>query len=169
VQRFFTELYKESIEPQGRGHQSSSSSSSSDGNQAFMLQTEGRFDFLDGFRGLLTLLVVYAHIAKFYSKLDLSSTTTLYMSIFVISAFFIQSSFLLTKKVLSDMFKIHEHEQHLSRNEKRRAMTLLIGTYFIRRTFRLYVPYFVVCTLVSYGPKFFGNFSRLCFMLIAGF
>jgi peptidoglycan/LPS O-acetylase OafA/YrhL len=127
--------------------------------QGSLLAGSTRFDFILGLRGFLALLVVYAHIAKFYSQINLSNSTTLYMSVFVVSSFFILSAYLLTRATLSQMFELKQRDD-LTCRERNRELFLIVCVFFIRRTFRLYVPYLIVCTLISFGPKFFGNFFK---------
>ncbi len=117
-----------------------------------------RIVFLDGARGLFALLVVYGHIIKFYTTFNIAESTTIYMTVLVVAGFFVQSSFLLTQKFLSDLFKIprippiqRDGKDALRRREHMNAIYLLILTYFIRRFLRVYVPFFMLCTVISFG------------------
>ena len=106
-------------------------------------QNVTRFDVLDGFRGLLVISVILQHIVavfawgrlnEYYHNFDHVGTY------FGIPSFFILSSFLLTYKLLQTMNKSNETFPELQ---------TIILKYLIRRFFRIYVPYFIFCTLLS--------------------
>lgn len=109
-----------------------------------LLNKGHRFDFLDGYRGTLALIVVMGHSCdgpdgKFFQIFASGSQK------YAISGFFLLSAFLLTYRLLIDFYKENS------------SKILSILKYFIRRFFRIYVAYaFFVC-LVTYGPRFFSG------------
>ncbi len=115
-------------------------------------ESEYHMDSLDGLRGAMTFIVVYFHLQIFYSQLDVQSSVSAYLNAFPIGGFFLQSSLLLKFKMLDDLFKIRaDHPQST------RAISLVISVYFARRFFRLYVPYFMLCTMLSMLLTYLGN------------
>lgn len=111
-----------------------------------------RFDYLDGFRGFLAILVVFQHSQ---SDFELQDDYRLFISIgnFIgVSGFFALSSFLLTYRLLKDFDKA----------KTAREECLIILKYAIKRFFRIYLTFFVYVTFIQIDPKFFGgkfNFS----------
>ena len=110
---------------------------------SFEQQSVTRFDVLDGFRGLLVISVILQHIVavfawgrlnEFYHNFDYVGTY------FGVPSFFILSSFLLTYKLFETMNKS---------NGTLVQLQTIILKYLIRRFFRIYVPYFIFCTLLS--------------------
>lgn len=106
-----------------------------------------RFDYLDGFRGFLAILVVFQHSQ---SDFDLNNDYKLFISVgnFIgVSGFFALSSFLLTYRLLKDFDKA----------KSAREECLIIFKYAIKRFFRIYVTFFVYATVIQIDPKFFGG------------
>jgi peptidoglycan/LPS O-acetylase OafA/YrhL len=66
-------------------------------------KTEYHMDSSDGLRGAMTFIVVFFHLQIVYSKLDVESTVSAYMNAFPIGGFFMQSSFVLTFKMLKEL------------------------------------------------------------------
>ena len=119
---------------------------------------ETDFKFLDSFRGVCAFTVLIAHadwkrsntsiIMRFFS---LQSQT------FAISGFFILSSFLLTYRFyldLTDLDKIQSKFEYCIKT------LVKILKYFIRRIFRIYLPFLIYCTLIKFGPKFLGGIAN---------
>ena len=107
-----------------------------------------RFDFLDGYRGLLCLLVIMQHSQGFYSlsgDYEIFKRVGLYVGV---SGFFILSSFLLTYRLLIEFQKASNTAQSL----------LVFIKYSIRRFFRIYVTFFLFVTAVKYGPERIGGY-----------
>lgn len=105
-----------------------------------------RFDFLDGYRGSLALIVVISHS---YNGIDCRILRTLAFGSqkYAVSGFFLLSSFLLTYRLLKDLYRENSNK------------ILSILHYFIRRFFRIYVVYILFACLVIYGPRFFAGYS----------
>ena len=107
-----------------------------------------RFDVFDGFRGILALLVVIQHvIVLFHLSGDYTKFNGIGASIGV-SLLFLLSSFLLTYKIFDQINKTN--------GELSNIINIMIN-YFIRRFFRIYVPYFIFCSWIkhkSYSSEF---------------
>jgi peptidoglycan/LPS O-acetylase OafA/YrhL len=116
-----------------------------------------KFDFLDGYRGFCALIVVLHHMTQYFGiKGDflVLRNTGFY---FGVVGFFVLSSFLLTYKMLSDFYRIDEKCLRTSLSK----MSVIIRNFFIRRFFRIYIPYVVYVTLCKFGPEIFcGNYRR---------
>jgi peptidoglycan/LPS O-acetylase OafA/YrhL len=100
------------------------------------------FEFLNGFRGLMALIVVIAHINTVLGNSNPSDIFTLLSSMvnyLAMVGFFLLSAFLLTYRLLIDFSK----NNYLNATLK----------YFIRRFFRIYLVYVVFCSLLKYGPN----------------
>ena len=102
-------------------------------------QTKDRFHFLDGLRGIASMLIVIHHsftsnIGKFFQKqhLDFIANTLINFTQSGVALFFVLSGVVLLRPYV--------------RQEKR----FQIGRYFIRRIKRIYPPYFIAL-LVGYG------------------
>ena len=120
-----------------------------------------RFDFLDGYRGSLALIVVISHS---YNGIDCRILRTLASGSqkYAVVGFFLLSSFLLTFRLLKDFY------------QEKSSKLLIVLCYFIRRFFRIYVVYVLFACLVIYGPKFFagysyGHFTPISQIIILGF
>lgn len=97
-------------------------------------------DFLDGYRGSLVLWVFFHH-CHIYFKLGCDmryfSQTGYYIGVV---GFFVLSSYLLTYRLLHEL------------NEKKNSMKkicLVFFKYFVRRLFRIYLPFVVTCVLIK--------------------
>ncbi|RNA41229.1 Acyltransferase family [Brachionus plicatilis] len=102
-----------------------------------------RFDYLDGYRGFCALTVVIHHIVPFHGgkgDFRIFVMAGFFIGVF---GFFVLSAFLLTYKMTKQLDKCESWNQSGE----------TISKYFIRRFFRIYVPYmfFVIC--VKLGPK----------------
>lgn len=108
------------------------------------------FKFLDAFRGLMALSVVVAHSKRDLNPFDPHRDFVLIIqdltSPLGMSGFFLLSSFLLTYRLYDELNKISSWDW----NEH----ALSIGKYFIRRFMRVYLVYFVFCTLTSFMSVF---------------
>jgi peptidoglycan/LPS O-acetylase OafA/YrhL len=108
-----------------------------------------RFYFLDSLRGLFAILVIIDHLLLYalgQSDLIVFMFNGLYLGV---TGFFVLSAFLLTHKMLQDIFKIREN---LVKNA-----ALLVVQYFVRRFFRVYLPFVVYVTLVKCVDDVFGG------------
>ena len=121
-------------------------------NKIFFLteiERSTRFDILDGFRGILAITVVIQHtIAIFHLGGDyvFFDGTGYYVGVV---SFFILSAFLLTYKMFNQFCKS---------NGNYREMILIVIKYFIRRFFRIYIPYVAFCIYaklnLTYSTRF---------------
>lgn len=107
-----------------------------------------RFDFLDGYRGFCAIIVVLHHTASYI--INVGDFKYFYLTGYFIGVFgfFVLSSFLLTYRMIKDFEKSRTFDE---------LITIIIK-YFIRRIFRIYVPYVIYVTLVKLLPSFFGGF-----------
>lgn len=105
-----------------------------------------RLDFLDGYRGLLALNIVWAHAKDDYKCIVLDIIGN-WAQKFAITGFFLLSSFLLTHRLIKDLQK------------PTNLKLLSILQYFIRRFFRIYVVYILFAIVAKYGPSFVAGFT----------
>lgn len=69
-----------------------------------------------------------------------------------VAGFFILSSFLLTFRLLDEL--------HNSDN-KLRSLLVILMKYFIRRVFRIYIPFVIICSLIKFvSLRFIGMYSK---------
>lgn len=106
-------------------------------------------DFLTGLRGTLALSVICNHTANAFKSVDTNIFKT-QAHFYGVYGFFFLSSFLLTYRLYGDFSKT---------NGSLIEISLKISTYFIRRFFRIYVPFVVYCTMVTIYPKFGNHLS----------
>ncbi len=110
------------------------------------------FEFLDAFRGLTALMVVLQHSViyldykhnKFidFDRHDFIQIAAYLTTPFAMSGFFLLSSFLLTYRLYDEMDKTpFDLNQY----------ALILAKYFIRRFMRIYVVYFIYCSIFSLG------------------
>jgi peptidoglycan/LPS O-acetylase OafA/YrhL len=104
-------------------------------------KTQGKFDFLDGLRGSFALWVLIFHVSQ---NIDNFQKTDYYYfnltGYFIgVVGFFILSSFLLTYRLL-----IEFHDEN-----KSNQIPLITIKYFIRRFFRIYLPYIFYVFLIK--------------------
>ena len=106
------------------------------------IEGKNRFELLDGFRGILAISVVLQHNAQHrWSKspgeyrifLDVGSN-------FGVISFFLLSAFLLTYKLLANF---NNSQSGFMNNFK------IFSKYIIRRFFRIYIPYFILCCFLQ--------------------
>lgn len=100
-----------------------------------------RFEFLDGYRGSLAILVVIQHAAITYNQIIAA-----YSQSYSIAGFFMLSAFLLTHRLLNDLAMSNSPKQCFKH----------ISKYFIRRFFRIYLVYLLFYACAKYGPHFIG-------------
>lgn len=84
---------------------------------------KNRFDFLDGYRGILALIVVITHCQK-HAGCELMNFFVGISRTVAVDGFFILSSFLLTYRLLGELNKS---------NGNYRKQILIVLKYFIRR------------------------------------
>lgn len=133
-------------------------------------KNETRFEFLDGFRGLLALIVVLTHAKVILNINDCLVLNKITCSVqgFAISGFFVLSAFLLTYRLLKDYHKVNNSSSNSS------SLSLLTLHYFIRRFFRIYVAFAVYSIGAVWGPRFiagytYGTFTPLYILLALGY
>ena len=103
--------------------------------------TKGKFDFLDGLRGSFAFWVVMHHITQHINN---ANNTDYYFFFFLgsyigVVGFFVLSSFLLTYRLLIEF----------DNNNKPNGITLITLKYFIRRFFRIYLPFVFFVSLIK--------------------
>lgn len=105
------------------------------------------FKFLDAYRGLMCLMVVVTHSSH---SIRYDQKSREFISVFVrlvgkcgLAGFFLLSSFLLTYRLCDELEKTPLRSKQTA---------LIISKYFIRRFMRIYVVYFVYCTLFTVLP-----------------
>lgn len=116
----------------------------------FVKEIRNDLNFLDGFRGSLAIWVLIGHTCGYFnmSKSNPFDISGHYIGV---NCFFILSSFLLTLRLSDELF---------SSNRCLNQMILIIIKYFVRRFFRIYIPFIIFVSLVKYKPHIFGgNFS----------
>jgi peptidoglycan/LPS O-acetylase OafA/YrhL len=116
---------------------------------------EIRFDFLDGFRGLCAFSIVVAHTIGGPSEKDIYKNTLMrqmhinggFVQSIAIPGFFLLSSFLLTYRLMSELLvdTINKYDSYK-----------IIAKYFIRRFFRIYIPFVIYCISIKYSPSNLG-------------
>ena len=104
-----------------------------------------RFDFLDGFRGLCAFCIIVVHSAggvEYYKNTIMGHMTVSggFTQSVAIPGFFLLSSFLLTYRLTHELI-----ENTLIKND----CFKIISKYFIRRFFRIYIPFVFYCTCVK--------------------
>lgn len=109
-----------------------------------------QFEFLNGVRGFLAITVLMHHIA-YNSHLPSDYGIFRDMGYYIgVVGFFILSSFLLTHRMLHD----------LDKSTSLKHTVLIVAQYFIRRFFRIYVPYFIFCTILRFDKEIVGGSFR---------
>jgi peptidoglycan/LPS O-acetylase OafA/YrhL len=78
-----------------------------------------------------------------------------YSHAFAVNGFFILSSFLLTYRLLEDYSKGEDEEEE--RTTTIHHLLRVSLKFFIRRFFRVYLPYALFCTLVTVSPEYAGG------------
>jgi peptidoglycan/LPS O-acetylase OafA/YrhL len=117
-----------------------------------------KIDFLDGFRGTLAIWVLMMHSTYALKVNKYFRGTGSYIGV---PCFFILSSFLLTYRLLNQF-----------NNDKNsyKDNILIIIKYFIRRFFRIYIPFVIFAALIKGVPSirfagrnhsYFGSFFNL--------
>ena len=106
---------------------------------------ETRLEILDGFRGILAISVVLQHTSKIFKMTGEYGILKSLGTSFGVPSFFVLSSFLLTNKLYELMNKS---------NGKFNEIKRIIVKYMIRRFFRIYIPFLLLCTLKSFRLVF---------------
>lgn len=102
-----------------------------------------RFDFIDGYRGSLVLIVLIIH-CKINENCELVNLTLGYSQSYSIAGFFMLSAFLLTYRLLNDFYKAEKFQEFI----------IELVKYIIRRFFRIYVFYVLFFTIFKYFLPF---------------
>lgn len=105
-----------------------------------------RFEFLDGYRGSLALIVTIAHSLGGSGCLFFQKLSKLPQK-YAISGFFILSSFLLTYRLIKDL------------NRRKNPIFVTLTQYFIRRLFRVYFVFAIFVIGAKYGPRFIAGYT----------
>lgn len=108
---------------------------------------QNKFSCLDGFRGMLALIVIVTH-SKFNGNCEIVNFIESKALIVAVNGFFILSAFLLTYRLLNELNK--------SAGNYRKQFLILLK-YTVRRFFRIYVVFFVFASSVKFGPKIIGG------------
>lgn len=129
-----------------------------------------RFDYLDGYRGSLTIVVAISHkISDFHELSDIWKSISGYSLTYGVSGFFMLSAYLLTYRLLKEL----ESAEKITKR-KSFSISIIIFKYFIRRFFRIYLVYLLFIFAVKYGPRmisehnFFKYNAPLFQMIILG-
>jgi peptidoglycan/LPS O-acetylase OafA/YrhL len=123
--------------------------------------SEKRFDFLDGFRGLCAFSIIVVHSAggkEYYKNTIMGIMTTHggFTQSIAMPGFFLLSSFLLTYRLTYEL--IDESSSLVHGNvSKKREYIKIISKYFIRRFFRIYIPFVIYCTCIKLSPSYLGG------------
>jgi peptidoglycan/LPS O-acetylase OafA/YrhL len=122
----------------------------------YLFKTEkikNHIDFLDGYRGSLAFWVLLGH-CYMYASLDCDYRYFEFTALFIgVCGFFLLSAYLLTYRLLDE----------LNGNESIKHIIITIIKYFIRRFFRIYMPYALICVLIKKVSPVFGgphNFEK---------
>lgn len=105
-----------------------------------------KFEFLDGYRGSMALIVTIAHAKEGLNCIFLNGIGNLAQK-YCISGFFLLSAFLLTYRLINDIHKANS------------STILLTIQYFIRRFFRIYIVFALFSWAAIYGPEFFAGYT----------
>ena len=107
-------------------------------------------DFLDGYRGVLSYWVFMTHV-QVLAKLNGDYEYFMGSGYFIgVIGFFLLSSFLLTFRLLQELKKD---------GDDLIPILLIFLKYFIRRFFRIYIPFALFCTLVKFASPMIGGGS----------
>jgi peptidoglycan/LPS O-acetylase OafA/YrhL len=108
---------------------------------------ENKLDFLDGFRGTLAIWVLVGHVnlKNFGTGIGPFDLTGHYIGV---NGFFILSSFLLTYRLF---------DEFVNKSNNYRDSILIIIKYFLRRLFRIYLPFVITVTLIKSNTELFGG------------
>lgn len=111
---------------------------------------EPRWQFLDGYRGSLALIVAITH-SRLNLDCEIINLTISYSQTYSIAGFFMLSSFLLTYRLLNDFAKASTAS----------LLILISIKYAIRRFFRIYIYYVLFYTTAKYGPSWLTKHLQL--------
>ena len=104
--------------------------------------------YLDGYRGSLAYWVILSH-CYVYAKLDCDYRYFERTGYFIaVNGFFLLSAYLLTHRLLVELNKNDMHSK---------KVLIIFSKYFIRRFFRVYVPYAIICILIKKVSPIFGG------------
>ena len=109
-------------------------------------ESNNKINFLDGYRGTLALWVLVGHTSLLINGPGMDP----FGHHIGVNGFFILSSFLLTYRLLDEL---------ITKSFNFRSTLLVIVKYFIRRFFRIYVPFVITVTLIKRDAFYGGNFS----------
>ncbi len=110
-------------------------------------QATGRFDYFDGYRGLLAILVVLHHC---FGHFQLENDWKVFDGVgnhVGVSGFFVLSTFLHTYLLL----------KNLEKSTCLKDVCLVVAKYAIKRFFRIYVAFVIFTSVLKLGPKFIGG------------
>lgn len=113
-------------------------------------QDSSYINFLTGLRGSFALWVILHHSTDYFGfKGDYRIAVPLGLSIGVYG-FFMLSAFLLTHRLYNEFKKS---------DGSRKRLLLITIKYFIRRFYRIYVPFFILSTLIWLDPTHFRGWA----------
>lgn len=109
-----------------------------------MLKKNNRFDFLDGYRTILSFILIINHARLSLNCLFLFFVCSLAQKC-AITGFFLVSSFLLTYQLINDLWKSN-------------SILIPITRYYIRIFLRYYVLFLIFSYFFIHGPKWLSGY-----------
>lgn len=103
-----------------------------------------RYEYLDGYRGSLAIVVAISHIIN-HPSCEIFNATLAYSSTYAVAGFFMLSAFLLTHRLLDEFDRIDSN--------KWQPILLTLSKYTIRRFFRIYLVYVMFVIALKFGPS----------------
>lgn len=122
------------------------------------LQEHQRFEFLDGYRGSLALLITIAH-AKYNDHEQTLNLFSSYTQIYSVAGFFMLSAFLLTYRLLR-AFDDEAITTINYNNNRPKRLLLAILHYLVRRFFRICIAYWVMIYMIKNGHEYLAGYAR---------
>lgn len=113
-----------------------------------------RYEYLDGYRGSLAIVVAISHIIN-HPSCEIFNATLAYSSTYAVAGFFMLSAFLLTHRLLDEFDRLDSN--------KWQPILLILSKYTIRRFFRIYLVYVVFIIAIKFGPSFLTSHELLTY------
>lgn len=117
-----------------------------------------KFEYLDGYRGSLALIVAVSHFLS-APTCEILNLTIGYSLTYSVAGFFMLSAFLLTYRLLEDLDRVDFNNNSSSYG----LMFLHICKYSIRRFFRIYLVYFLFVLALKIGPSWLSAHEQLTY------
>lgn len=111
-----------------------------------------RFLFMDGWRGLMAIVVVVSHVIP--TNLNGDYPLLSYFGHYAVLGFFILSSFLLSFRFLSELNRRISRQDSATCLTKLKFYICITLCYLVRRFFRIYISFVIMVFLVKYGRFF---------------